>query len=130
MDLQLPLKKNWFEMTKKGVKKEDYRDINPYWCNRLLKQNGRKQKQSFWKLYLDNFNNKEIRKAFNNGCKDHRLSQIVYSNNIMTLGYPKKQDSERILKLEHLGLEIRTGNTEWGAEPDKLYFVIKHGVIN
>lgn len=27
------------------------------------------------------------------------------------------------------GIEIRTGNPEWGAEPNKVYFVIKHGII-
>lgn len=45
----------------------------------------------------------------------------------MTLGYPKSTDTERIIKFEHAGIEIRTGNPEWGAEPGKLYFVIKHG---
>lgn len=47
----------------------------------------------------------------------------------MTLGYPKASDSKRILKLEHNGIEISTGKKEWGAEPNKLYFVIKHGKI-
>ena len=47
----------------------------------------------------------------------------------MTLGYPKLTDSDRILKIENKGIEIRTGNTEWGAEEGKLYFVIKHGKI-
>ena len=56
---------------------------------------------------------------------DWRLKKFDY--NIMTLGYPKSTDSERILKLEHKGIEIRTGNPEWGAEPNKLYFVITHG---
>ena len=49
--------------------------------------------------------------------------------NIMTLGYPSNDNTERILKLEHKGIEIRTGNPEWGAEPNKLYFVIMHGAI-
>ena len=47
----------------------------------------------------------------------------------MTLGYPKSTDRERILTLEHKGIEIRTGNPKWGSEPDKLYFVILHGAI-
>ena len=47
--------------------------------------------------------------------------------NIMTLGYPKSTDTDRILKLEHKGIKISTGNPEWGAEPGKLYFVIMHG---
>ena len=29
-NLQLSLKRNWFEMTKSGVKTEDYREITPY----------------------------------------------------------------------------------------------------
>ena len=52
-----------------------------------------------------------------------------FTTNTMTLGYPKSTDAERILKLEHKGIEIRTGNPEWGAEPNKLYFVIMHGTI-
>ena len=47
----------------------------------------------------------------------------------MTLGYPKSTDKEKILKIEHKGIEIRTGNPVWGAEPNKLYFVIKRGKI-
>ncbi|GAB5563344.1 MAG: hypothetical protein Wins2KO_04070 [Winogradskyella sp.] len=35
MDLNLPLKKKWFDMTK-TVKKEDYREIKPYWIKRLV----------------------------------------------------------------------------------------------
>ena len=50
-----------------------------------------------------------------------------FDSNIMTLGYPKSTDSDRFLKIEHKGIEIRTGNPEWGAEPNKLYFVILHG---
>jgi len=47
----------------------------------------------------------------------------------MTLGYPRSTDKERIIVLEHKGIEIRTGNPEWGAEEGKLYFVIKHGEV-
>jgi hypothetical protein len=47
----------------------------------------------------------------------------------MTLGYPKAGDTSRILKLEHKGIEIRTGNPLLGAVEGKLYFVIKHGEI-
>jgi hypothetical protein len=52
-----------------------------------------------------------------------------FDANVMTLGYPKSTDTQRILKLEHKGIEIGTGNPEWGAEPNKLYFIIKHGLI-
>ena len=34
--LDLPLKKEWYNMIESGIKKEEYREIKPYWCNRLL----------------------------------------------------------------------------------------------
>lgn len=36
MNLQLTLKKKWFDMTKSGIKTEDYREINEYWIRRLF----------------------------------------------------------------------------------------------
>lgn len=120
-NLRMSLMAYWFEMTKAGIKKEDYREITPYWVSRLI------QPHDKWitidaiiyylkggiehPLYGDDFSFKE------------------FTQNTMTLGYPKSGDTERILKLEHAGIEIRTGNPEWGAEPGKLYFVIKHGEI-
>lgn len=47
----------------------------------------------------------------------------------MTRAAIKTEDEERILTLEHKGIEIREGNPEWGAESGKIYFVIKHGKI-
>jgi len=115
MNLQLSLKKNWFEMTKSGEKTEDYREITQYWCNRLLvkKMKGvhRDNIEPWGKIGI---------------VEDSQFKH--FETNTMTLGYPKKGDKERTLILEHKGIEIRTGNPHWGAEPNKLYFVIKHGV--
>ena len=33
--LRLTLKKKWFDMILSGEKKEEYREIKPYWVNRL-----------------------------------------------------------------------------------------------
>ena len=113
-NLRLSLKKKWFEMTKAGIKTEDYREINDYWVSRLCIRH----KPS----------------VIAGGDLIHKHSGINYSlkkfdTNQMTLGYPKSDDKDRILNLEHKGIEIRTGNPEWGAEPGKLYFVILHGEI-
>jgi hypothetical protein len=93
-------------MTKAGIKTEDYREMTRYWYNRLVEE-GYCQLEPFQVLGV--FKVKE------------------FKTTTLTLGYPKSTDSERILKLEHKGIEIRTGNPEWGAEPNKLYFVILHG---
>jgi hypothetical protein len=124
--LRLPLKTKWFEMTKAGIKTEDYREINPYWYNRLF-ADAHKSKLIRQEA-CDNFRNPNSATNWNfeNG---YYFKFKQFSQNVMTLGYPKNGDTERILKLEHKGIEIRTGNPEWGAEPNKLYFVIMHGAI-
>jgi len=113
MNLQLPLKRKWFEMTKAGIKTEDYRELNSYWFCRLCLYDGSIMNFKFWEQH----DKSDLLLVF----------QKPFEVNIMTLGYPKSTDTDRIIKFKHAGIEIRTGNPEWGAEPDKLYFVIKHG---
>ena len=95
--LRLSLKSKWFEMTKAGIKTEDYREINEYWIKRLVD------------YFEDSFNKSEVyfpKPVFKN-----------FTQNTMTLGYPKSGDTGRIIRYEHAGIEIRTGNTDWGAVP-------------
>lgn len=124
--LQLSLKKKWFEMTKAGVKTEDYREINEYWVKRFLHHKESKLTVEEIIRFIKNYKYYgyvDIPVIFTY----HDLSFKEFNQNIMTLGYPKATDADRILTLEHKGIEIRTGRVEWGAEEGKLYFVIKHG---
>jgi hypothetical protein len=118
-NLQLSLKTKWFEMTKSDVKTEDYREITPYWVKRLIEP------------IDEGVTIENVIYYLNGGELDHyRNSGFIFKKfdiNTMTLGYPKSGDSERILTLKHKGIEIRTGNPDWGAEEGKLYFVILHG---
>ena len=34
--LDLPLKKEWYNMIDSGIKTEEYRELKPFWANRLL----------------------------------------------------------------------------------------------
>ena len=127
MNLQLSLKTKWFEMTKAGIKTEDYREINIYWAKRLVYGIDILLAREKNRNVLSFFSDEECYRFLTN-----RIGYFGYKDfitNTMTLGYPKSGDTERILKLEHKGIEIRTGSPEWGAEPDKLYFVILHGAI-
>lgn len=134
--IQLSLKTEWFEMTKNGIKTEDYREITLYWCKRVLLSHGNKLSEEFTDLEIEILCY-ELNNAINYmGDLDEEVCFVLdnyyatikhFKSNIMTLGYPKKGDTERIIEFEHAGIEIRTGNSEWGAEPGKLYFVIKHG---
>ena len=116
-NLQMSLKTKWFEMTKSGEKTEDYREITPYWCKRLLLSFGKQRPTIFWKTYLMMWGDVD----------NENFSFKEFNINTMTKGYPSKDDKEKIIQFEHAGIEIRTGNPEWGAEEGKLYFVIKHG---
>ncbi len=130
--LRLPLITRWFELTKAGVKTEDYREVNEYWYKKLVNKSNlraiKKRQLAFWVIQLSNQEglNYTILPDLNEIFKGCFQS---FTHNIMTLGYPKSTDTDKILKLEHKGIEIRTGNPELGAEPNKLYFVIKHGEI-
>ena len=126
MNLQLSLKRKWFNMTKAGIKAEDYREINVYWSKRLV------YNLSDALLFRSGHCLGFVDDADAYSFITNRRSIFgfkEFDTNIMTDGYPKSGDPERTLILEHAGIEIRTGNPEWGAEPDKLYFVVKHGNI-
>jgi hypothetical protein len=128
-ELQLSLKKQWFRMTESLIKKEDYRSITPYWCNRFLLYDGKVLSKENWRVFLLTsvpvFLSKIIDKEISN--HSYKITTKQFKTNTMTLGYPKSTDIERVLIFEHQGIEIRTGNPEWGAVEGRLYFVIKHG---
>lgn len=129
MNLQLSLKKQWFEMTKAGIKTEDYREINPYWLKRLFRYlSDYPLLNERMESIITSLKNGEI----TNTCEVWAYfgyNPKQFTTNTMTLGCPKLTDTERILKLEHRGIKIGYGKPEWGADPNKLYFIIKHGKI-
>lgn len=121
-ELRLPLKKKWFDMTKEGIKREDYIKITPYWMSRLLLFQGKKMGARFWaSLFLGGDYEMTLRVFV------YDISPAEIDVNTMTLGYPKRGDKERELRYKHEGIETREGNPEWRAEKGKVYFVIKHG---
>lgn len=118
--LHLSLKSEWFEMTRPNGKTEDYRELTPYWYAILCLYDGQKKSKKFWEFAP--LNSLDFDKS--------KVSFKVYSVNVMTLGYPSKNEFERIKKYAHAGIEVRTGRVEWGAVRGKLYFVIKHGNLS
>lgn len=128
MNLQLSLKRKWFEMTKPNGKTEDYRNINEYWLKRLFKPTEfAVTKPELIKIGLQEVINNKMQVS---EMYDYMgLIPKHFTHNIMTLGYPKRDDLSRIKTFYHEGIEIATGREEWGAEPNKLYFVIKHGEL-
>lgn len=123
-NLQVPLYRKWYDMTDEGIKKEDYRDINIYWARRLVYM----LKDVLLHRHVPQFI--DDKDAYNFlTCPQNNFGFKDFDYNIMTLGYPKKGDKSKRIKLEHKGIKIGYGNPEWGAEPNKLYFIIMHGDI-
>lgn len=111
-DLILPLKRKWFEMWRTGEKKEDYRTINTYWAVRLCQNHSCNHCYTFF----DN----EILCAY---CSDG-FKQKKYDRLILTCGYPKGTDSAKRLVFENPVISIGSGNPEWGAKENEVYFKI------
>ena len=104
--LTLPIKKKWFDMILSGVKTEEYKELKPYYEKRFLNLFGEiafYPRPHFVKdSYVEDYEKIEREICFRNG----------YSKN--SPYFVAKCD-----------LEIGKGNPEWGAEPNKEYYVLK-----
>lgn len=103
--LILPIKKKWFDMILSGEKKEEYREIKPYYTSRfrnvVIVFNRPLSAQEVTYLHLTNdYNKTDI--LFRNGYS--KSSPTIKCKVVITKGY---------------------GKEEWGAEPNKVYYVLK-----
>ena len=98
--LTLILKRKWFDLIKAGIKKEEYREIKPYYNTRFCEPL-----------------KSRIFRPGETGVK-------TFDRLVFTLGYPKATDNGRRLEFKNPKIRIGTGKPEWGAEPGKNYFII------
>ena len=108
--LYLPLKSKWYNMIDSGVKTEEYREIKPYWINRLRD----KSLTCADKVYCHC--DCEL-SCFLNECKFEQFNCVKF-----TYGYTK-----RTMTFEIESITIGYGRTEWGAPANKEVFIIKIG---
>ena len=100
--LHLSLKKEWYNMIESGIKTEEYREIKPFWCKRLIHDYDESMEE-FGAIIFDEKNFKQ------------------YDRIKFTYGYTKKY-----MVFECNGIDVGMGNAEWGAS-DKPVFIIKLG---
>ena len=122
--LKLTLKKKWFDMILSEKKTEEYREIKDYWSKRLVA----KVKVFGDYLPLNKF-------MINNGFS-YQITKIRNPNMLVKFkeydliefknGYSKNSPQ---FTIELKGINIGKGKNDWGAENDKLYFVLKLGKI-
>lgn len=120
--LHLTLKRKWFDMILSGEKKEEYREIKPYWLVRFINWTGAaKLLKINMCTSLKDENSAATWNFNNNYCQNIDYDLIIFKN-----GYSK---TAPIIKVECLGVCIGQGLHKWGAEQDKRYFVLALGKI-
>ena len=107
--LTLPIKKPWFDMILSGEKKEEYREIKPYYTKRFQK--------ILAPYYLDNNNfwDRQWMEECSAGWFSTDTFQVVFRN-----GY--SSDSPSFVAT--VALSVGCGKEKWGAEPGALYYVL------
>lgn len=100
--LTLPIKKKWFDMILSGEKKEEYREIKRYYTSRFFKNS---IQSGMGADYLEEENTKPE----------------IYRYVILRNGYRKDSPSIKC----YVRIIKDYGKEEWGAEPNKLYYVLK-----
>jgi hypothetical protein len=116
--LKLTLKKQYFDQIISGEKLEEYREVKKHWISRLITN-------KFTARDYKNENN-IVDLIFQN--KEHYSKNRIEPFDFVEFTNGYSVNSPKVT-LEFKGIEIRTGNPNWGAEKDKLYFVIKLGKV-
>ena len=94
--LILPIKGKWFNMILSGNKKEEYREIKPYYTTRFRK---------IFEMYPN--------------------SNIPTGLDRQLIGFRNGYGNNRPQFIAECSLDIKTGKEEWGAEPGKEYYVLR-----
>ncbi len=97
--LDLPLKAKWYDMIESGEKREEYREIKPYWSKRLSG------------LYAP---------SFSHSYENQQANVKGYTHVRFRYGYTKRTMLYNIDEIT-----IGRGNPNWGAPIDKDVFIIK-----
>ena len=116
--LHLVLKGNWYDMIASGEKKEEYREIKPYWVNRLLRI--RRDFVCDYDSYFDCIcmMEKETEHALN-------ALNAIYADYDYVCFHRGYTSTTMTFTVEDI--DIGKGNPEWGAPTDRPVFIIKLG---
>ena len=119
--LHLVLKRKWWDMIASGGKKEEYREIKQHWFDRLIDCLTPKSAFLATRYFGLDGSTPQI-----HNIEDDFDGEWLYFKEFdavtFHLGY-----TNTTMTFENDGIEINYGREEWGADPDKLYFVIKLG---
>ena len=133
--LTLNLIKQWFNLTLQGVKKEEYRDITPYWAKRFLcVKNGDNLTKCYPEETIERLCTSLQRweDLDYNSIEDVLDKFLIkfkeYQNTDFRNGYKSLDKCPRFI-IENKGIIIGKGNPDWGYVGDDNVFIIQHGEV-
>lgn len=111
--LHITLKKKWFDMILSGEKKEEYREIKPYWITRLIQ----------YQIHPENIDKDRAWSDIKiNECKlVSKYTHIQFKN-----GYQKNAP---LFIIEMKGIEVGKPKESWSDNMLQDVFIIKLGGI-
>lgn len=96
--LHLVLKGKWYDMIDSGIKTEEYREIIPYWINRICKKVSYEFETSYTTVQIKSYDIICFHRGYTNTTMEFKVKDIT----------------------------IGKGKPEWGA-PEKEVFIIRLG---
>ena len=108
--LTLPIKKKWFNLILSGEKREEYREIKPYYTKRF---------QKILAPHSPGKNDAQHGK-WEDECRAGR-----YMEKPFTLAFRNGYSSKSPTFEAHVSLSIGAGKPAWGAEPGREYYVLQ-----
>ena len=125
MTLHLSLKEKWFRMIQSGEKREEYREITPYWMKRLCYLLVNRGDGWIDRYTMTEGEARNVIEHLDEDLRNGNIEMRSFTHVHFTLGYPKADDAARHMTRQIAGITIGTGRPEWGAVEGKQYFVIK-----
>lgn len=126
--LELPIKKEWFDLIANGEKKQEYREIKAHWISRIIDFSNNPWEGKGEAEPLPN----QFSEALHDG-KSLQDALAIYSANMehfdtITLrnGYAKKSP---VMVVELKSIEVGPGKPEWGAEAGERYIIFNLGKV-
>lgn len=120
--LHLVLKAQWYNMIESGEKREEYREMKPYWLQRLFLMHN---------LFTDMYEPITKEKAETLFFNAKTLKSYVTSYSILAKSYTHVcfhyGYTSHTMIFEIKKILIGRGKPKWGAIPNKDYFKIKLG---
>ncbi|WP_071146137.1 hypothetical protein [Bacteroides ihuae] len=116
--LKLTLSCKWYDMIESGIKKEEYRDITPYWISRICRKNDKhltkEEKTTLFNILHETGALGFVAAIISCGITFYNHKTVTFYR-----GVPYFSDKAKHMtwSIESMGIGI--GNIDWGAPQNK-----------